>query len=125
MEIAFLIVVVLLFILTKIILNLYFNPIRNSPKKKTRSNNDYPERWEAIKFFENRINEAVKSGDIENANLNFAKLVESIRQQNINSKGKLSQFYENVQKEYSYFRSLYSLEYPQQFLPPSKRKKTK
>ena len=51
--------------------------------------NKFPDRTEAIKFHKQSVLNALATGNIELANLSFAKLVESIRQQNINSGGSL------------------------------------
>lgn len=53
------------------------------------------------------------------------KLIESIRQQNINEKGSYDDALKTIRAEYDQFRQAYNLEYPPQFLPPSERPKVK
>lgn len=83
--------------------------------------NKFPDRTEAIKFHKQSVLNALATGNIELANLSFAKLVESIRQQNINSGGTLNNELALLREVYDLFRNKHSLEYPKQFLPPKEK----
>lgn len=85
--------------------------------------NKFPDRTEAIKFHKQSVLNALATGNIELANLSFAKLVESIRQQNINSGGSLDTELALIREIYDSFRMEYHMEYPNQFLPPKEKKK--
>jgi tetratricopeptide (TPR) repeat protein len=83
----------------------------------------FPDRIDAIVWHIKAIDKGLSSGDLELANLSYAKLIESIRQQNVTEKGSFEEHLKTIRKEYEEFRTFYGLEYPQQFLPPSERKK--
>lgn len=83
----------------------------------------FPDRIDAFSWHMNAINKGISSRDFELANLSYAKLIESIRQQDANEKGNYQDVLFAVRKEYEEFRKLHNLEYPQQFLPPNERKK--
>lgn len=86
---------------------------------------EFPDRSDSISFFEKTIVKSIDNGDLETANLNFAKLIESLRQQNINDKSNSSKKdLEEAKILYADFRKKYSLEYPEQFLQPKDRKNT-
>ncbi|MDY0078167.1 MAG: hypothetical protein RBR87_12935 [Bacteroidales bacterium] len=88
------------------------------------SETEFPDRSDSINFFEKIIAKSIDNGDLETANLNFAKLVESLRQQNINDNSNSSKKdLEETKILYADFRKKYSLEYPEQFLSPAERKK--
>lgn len=89
------------------------------------SESEFPDRSDSISFFEKIIVKSIDNGDFETANLNFAKLVESLRQQSINdNSNSLKKDLEETKTLYADFRKKYSLEYPEQFLPPKEREKT-
>lgn len=93
--------------------------IEKSPKLDFTSELDkFPDRTDAIKFHKQSILKALAGGDVELANLSFAKLVESVRQQNINLGGSLDNELVLLRKIYDSFRMEYHLEYPKQFLQP-------
>ncbi len=81
----------------------------------------FPDRTDAINLIVGFIDKALSIGDIETANLNFAKLIEAMRQQNINLGSPLTHILEDTKNQYSEFRKRYGLEYPLQFLPPEER----
>jgi hypothetical protein len=82
----------------------------------------FPDRNETIAFHVNALQRGFKTGDLDFVNLSYAKLIEAVRQQNINEKGKHDALLEDTWKEYDDFRKAYGLSYPPQFLPPSKGK---
>lgn len=84
---------------------------------------NFPDRVDAIVWHINSIDKGLASGDLELANLSYAKLIESIRQQNVNEKGNYEDALKTIRDEYEQFRMIYGLEYPPQFLPPTQRKK--
>lgn len=92
--------------------------------KPTVSELEFPDRVDAIVWHLNAIDKGFRNKDFELVNLSYAKLIESIRQQNVNENGIYSDNLESVRIEYKEFREAYGYEYPQQFLPPSERKKT-
>lgn len=96
-------------------------PIEN--KSQNDSKDSYPDRNFNIDFLSKKVNELISEGNIELANLNYAKLIESIRQQNITSNGKLTELLTKTTSDYSRFREKHQAEYPEQFLPPNERKK--
>ena len=81
----------------------------------------FPDRTDAIAWHLNAINKGVSTGDHALANLSYAKLIESIRQQSINDDGKYETILASVRAEYEQFRQVYSMEYPAQFLPKAER----
>lgn len=83
----------------------------------------FPDRIDAIVWHIKAIDKGLANNDLELVNLSYAKLIESIRQQNITEKGNFEDHLQTIRKEYDEFRAYYGLEYPQQFLPPSERKK--
>ncbi|MDR3714759.1 MAG: hypothetical protein P4L51_18240 [Puia sp.] len=83
----------------------------------------YPERISNIHFHSNGIARGLASGDMGFVNLSYAKLIESLRQQNIQEKGVFDGDLEVARAEYTRFRETYGYEYPEQFLPPSQRKR--
>lgn len=96
----------------------------NQNQNKEKFTADFPDRTASIGFFQQTIEKSIQNGNIDIANLNFAKLVESLRQQNINENGALEKDLEYAKNKYSEFRDFYNVDYPQQFLPPSERKKS-
>lgn len=82
----------------------------------------FPDRDLTISLLLKTLDKALKTEDINQANLSYAKLIESIRQQNINNSGEFDQFLQEAQEEYTQFRNKYNLEYPEQFLSPNERK---
>lgn len=91
--------------------------------KSALSTIQFPDRIEAIIWHTKAIEKALGIGDIDLANMSYAKLIESIRQQNENKKGKYDEYLEAVRQEYDHFRNFYKFEYPTHFLPPSQRNK--
>lgn len=83
----------------------------------------FPDRVEAIVWHINAISKGLSTGDLNLANLSYAKLIESIRQQNVNEKNNYDFELKAIRDEYEEFRNTYGLEYPPQFLPPSQRQK--
>ena len=83
----------------------------------------FPDRINNINWHMNAISKGFKNNDLELVNLSYAKLIESIRQQNINDKNEFANHIEFVRNEYEEFRKDFGFEYPIQFLPPSERKK--
>jgi len=99
----------------------------NSTRQKFQSkiaDLPFPDRIDAIVLHIKSIDKGLANGDLEIANLSYAKLIESIRQQNVTENGSLEDHLQTIRKEYDEFRAYHGLEYPQQFLPPSQRQKT-
>ena len=84
----------------------------------------FPDRIDAIVWHIKAIDKGLVNNDLDLANLSYAKLIESIRQQNVTENGNFEDHLQTIRKEYDEFRAYYGLEYPQQFLPPSQRQKT-
>lgn len=84
----------------------------------------FPDRIDAIVWHIKAIDKGLANGDLDFANLSYAKLIESIRQQNITENGAFEDHLQTIRKEYDEFRAYSGLEYPQQFLPPSQRQRT-
>ncbi|WP_268223537.1 tetratricopeptide repeat protein [Sinomicrobium oceani] len=82
----------------------------------------YPDRIDAIVWHINAIEKSLDNGNLNQVNLSYAKLIESIKQQNVNDSGKSDSYLKSVISEYEEFRSVYNLPYPEQFLPSSKPK---
>jgi len=112
------------------------NKQKNQPEKKNLSNKnpsfqsklssiEFPDRINAIDWHNQKIQQGLKTGNIDLANLSYAKLHESIRQQNVNDNGEFNGILKVIEQEYKEFREYFQVEYPEQFLPPSKRKKKK
>jgi len=103
------------------------HPITNSTfnqnQNKQKFTAGFPDRTASIGVFKEKIDKSIQTGNIDIANLNFAKLVESLRQQNINENGVLEKDLEYAIKKYSEFRDFYNVDYPEQFSPPEERKK--
>lgn len=99
-------------------------PTKNSFNSKL-SSIKFPDRINAIDWHNQKIQQGLRTGDIELSNLSYAKLYESIRQQNVNDNGEFEDILQAVGKEYKEFREYYQVEYPEQFLPPEERKKKK
>lgn len=101
------------------------NKPKDAPEKnvfKSRiSSLKFPDRIPAIKWHSEKIQQGLKTGNIELANLSYAKLYESVRQQNVKEKGKYDNLLQSIKEEYEKFRVEFSVDYPQQFLPPSER----
>lgn len=83
----------------------------------------FPDRIDDIVWHINAIEKAISKNDLKFANLSYAKLIESIRQLNTNENGKHEAALKSIREEYQLFRETYGLEYPQEFLAPSERKK--
>ncbi len=111
-------------------------PISNKLFKTKKTNNDntkpfnsnlknisFPERIDDIVWHINAIERGLLAKDFNLVNLSYAKLIESIRQQNINDKINFDDALKQITDEYSEFRQRTKLEYPSQFLPPSLRTK--
>lgn len=100
----------------------------NSARQKFQSKISslpFPDRTDAIVWHINAIDRGLTTGDFELTNFSYAKLIESIRQQNINENGNFTDHLQVIRKEYDEFRTYYGLAYPQQFLPSEERKKKK
>jgi hypothetical protein len=87
-------------------------------------NLQFPDRIAAIDWHIIAINKGLANGELDFTNLSYAKLIESIRQQNENESGAFEDFLYAIRTEYDEFRKLHELQYPKHFLPPSERKKT-
>lgn len=99
----------------------------NSTRQKFQSKISdlpFPDRIDAIVWHIKAIDKGLANNDLDLANLSYAKLIESIRQQNVTENGNFEDHLQTIRKEYDEFRAYYGLEYPQQFLPPSQRQKT-
>lgn len=75
-----------------------------------------------IPFHINNLEKAFARGDFNIVNLSYAKIIEIVRQKNVDAKGKHEEILKSLRNEYEQFRQSHGLEYPQQFLPPSKQK---
>lgn len=95
------------------------NPELNSKSKITST--PFPNRDLVISMHLKMVDKALATGNVNQANLSYAKLIESIRQQNINNGGEFDQFLKEAREEYAQFRNKYDLEYPEQFLSPAER----
>jgi hypothetical protein len=84
------------------------------------SSMQFPDRNSDIAWHKNAIARGFADGDLSLVNLSYAKLIESLRQQNLNEPGKYNIELEAVRKEYEQFRATYNMQYPPQFLPPKK-----
>lgn len=91
--------------------------------KSKISNIHFPDRIDTIVWHIKAIEKGLSNSDLNLVNLSYAKLIESIRQQNINEKGKYDEHLKTVREEYDEFRKKYKMEYPPQFLPTFKKKK--
>ena len=83
----------------------------------------FPDRIYAIDWHNQKIQQGLETGNTELVNLSYAKLYESIRQQNLNENGSYDDILQVIAKEYQEFRDYFQVEYPEQFLPPNKRKR--
>lgn len=83
-----------------------------------------PDRTDSIVRHINSIEKAIKSNHLNLANLSYAKLIESIRQQNVKEGGSLDKTLKTINSEYDRFRQVCHLEYPSQFLPSSLKPNT-
>jgi|GEM_PF-2709309 len=84
----------------------------------------FPTRVDTIVWHIKAINKGLATGDLNLANLSYAKLIESIRQQNVNEQGNLEDTLQIIREEYEQFLKIYGLDYPHQFSPPSQRQKS-
>jgi len=75
----------------------------------------YPDRSQDIEFLQMLIERAVANKDYETANLNFAKIIEAMRQQNINMDNALTPVLEDSKRIYAEFRAMHNLQYPAAF----------
>jgi hypothetical protein len=80
----------------------------------------FPDRDSNIAWHKNAIIRGFADGDLSLVNLSYAKIIESLRQQNINERGKYQAMLETIRREYEQFRNTYNMQYPPQFLPPKK-----
>ena len=106
--------------------NTIYSARQNSNNQNFKSNLSslpFPDRVEAIVWHINAIDKGLANGDLNLTNLSYAKLIESIRQQNVNENGNFEDHLQTIRKEYEEFRNTYGLEYPKQFLPPSQKQK--
>ena len=71
----------------------------------------FPDRINNINWHMNAISKGFKNNDLELVNLSYAKLIESIRQQNINDKNEFANHIEFVRNEYEEFRKDFGFEY--------------
>lgn len=105
-----------------------FTGARKGPKQEFKSpsvTTPFPDRRNDIIWHTKSIDKALTNEDLNLANLSYAQLIESIRQQNINENGRLEELLLTTRKEYEEFRNNFGLEYPKQFLPPDERKRNK
>lgn len=82
----------------------------------------FPDRTDAIAFHKITFAKACQERNFKQANLSFAKLIESYRQQNINEQGRYDDMLARLMTDYDKFRAIFGLEYPVAFLPPNMRK---
>lgn len=75
----------------------------------------YPDRSRDVVFLQGLLERAVENKDYETANLNFAKLIEAMRQQNINMDNALTPVLEDSKRLYAEFRKEHNLTYPGNF----------
>lgn len=75
----------------------------------------YPDRTADMIFLQGVVETLVEEGNFELANLNFAKLIEAMRQQNINFGYALNDVLENSMQLYQSFRREHGLTYPAEF----------
>lgn len=75
----------------------------------------YPDRSRDIVFLQGLLERAVENKDYETANLNFAKLIEAMRQQNINMDNALTIVLEDSKRLFAEFRKEHNLTYPGNF----------
>ncbi len=80
------------------------------------------DRMDSIVFLMHTVDDCIERGDLQLANWNFAKLVESIRQQNEYLGNVNPNLVEDTVRNYKDFRTKYNLEYPKDFLPPQVEK---
>ena len=80
----------------------------NSARQKFQSKISslpFPDRTDAIVWHINAIESGLTNGDLEFSNLSYAKLIESIRQQNINENGNFADHLQIIRKEYDELRT--------------------
>jgi hypothetical protein len=75
----------------------------------------YPDRTADMIFLQSVVEKLINDGDYELASFNFAKLVEAMRQQNINLGFALNDVFENTVALYESFRREHDLIYPAEF----------
>lgn len=75
----------------------------------------YPDRSQDILFLQNLVERAVANKDYDTANLLFAKIIEAMRQQNINVNNALTPVLEDSKRLYAEFRAMHNLQYPANF----------
>jgi len=85
---------------------------------KKELNFPYPDRSIEIDFHSKAIQKGLSKNDFDSVNLSYAKLIESLRQQNTNLKGTFDDILSKVSKDYKDFRNLYGYEYPKDFIQP-------
>jgi len=66
-------------------------------------------------FLQELLERAIENKDYETANLNFAKVIEAMRQQNMNLNNALTPVLEDSKKLYAEFRKVHNLAYPRNF----------
>jgi hypothetical protein len=94
----------------------------NSSFQSKLSTIKFPDRINTIGWHNQKIEQGLQTGNTDLANLSYAKLYESIRQQNVNDNGEFNELLEVIKQEYKEFREYFQVEYPEQFLPPEERK---
>ncbi len=82
----------------------------------------FPDRHKLIEWKIEMLDKAFASKNLELINKQYAGLIETVRQQNINTNGLLNDYLNSIRDEYDKFRTTYNLEYPQECLPPWERK---
>jgi hypothetical protein len=75
----------------------------------------YPDRTADMIFLQSTVEQLIEEGNYELANLNFAKLIEAMRQQNINLGYALNDVLEDSMRLYESFREEHGLAYPPEF----------
>lgn len=90
--------------------------------KSKISRSYFPDRSDAIDWHINTITKGLGEGDLELVNTSYAKLIESIRQQNLSDQGRHDDILKAVREEYQEFRRTYGFDYPKQFLPENSQK---
>jgi hypothetical protein len=76
---------------------------------------------ELINWHIKAIETGFVNGDLNQINLSYAKLIESVRQENLKKGNNYETELRLIIEEYDNFRQLYGVVYPSQFLPASKK----
>lgn len=119
---TFILLIVIIFVLYTVAKSIKKYTTKRPPKKSEKTD-AYPDREFEINFLTKTVNKLMADGNMELANLNYAKLIESIRQQNVTTNGRLEDLLRTTRKDYQEFIEKNNLEYPEQFLSPTEKRK--